>query len=52
MGSIVERKRKDGTPAFLAQISIMRKGIVYRENETFDRRPAAAAWLKKREAEP
>ena len=51
MGSIVERKRKDGTPAFLAQISIMRKGVVHRENETFDRRPAAAAWLKKREAE-
>ena len=52
MGTIVERRRKDKTVAYLAKISIMRKGtIVYRENKTFDRRPAANAWLTKREAE-
>lgn len=52
MGTIVERKRKNGTVAYLAKISFMRKGtIVYRENKTFDRRPAANAWIAKREAE-
>lgn len=52
MGTIVERKRKDGTAAYMAQIMVMRdRKIVYRENRTFDRRPAATAWLKKREAE-
>ena len=52
MGSIIERKRKDGTVAYMAQIMIMRdRKIVFRENRTFERRPAANAWLKKREAE-
>lgn len=52
MGSIVERKRKDGTVAYMAQIMIMRdRKILFRENRTFERRPAATAWLKKREAE-
>lgn len=52
MGSILERKRKDGTVAYMAQIMIMRdRKIVFRENRTFERRPAATAWLKKREAE-
>jgi hypothetical protein len=36
----------------LAQISINRDGkIAHREAQTFDRRPAAAAWIKKREKE-
>lgn len=52
MGTIVTRQRKDGTTAFLAKISINRDGeIAHRENKTFDRRPAAAAWIAKREAE-
>lgn len=52
MGTIVERRRKNGTSAFLAKISIMREGqIVLRENKTFDRRQAAAAWIARREAE-
>ncbi|WP_421930011.1 site-specific integrase [Nitratireductor rhodophyticola] len=52
MGTIVTRQRKDGTKAFLAKISIMREGkIVHRENKTFDRRPAAAGWISKREEE-
>jgi integrase len=52
MGSIRERKRKDGSTAFFAEIVIMRNlKIVHREVRTFDRRQAASAWLKKREAE-
>ena len=51
MGAIIERKRKNGSTAFLAQAAVMRAGKVARENKTFDRRPAANAWLKKREAE-
>ncbi|QND53432.1 site-specific integrase [Phyllobacterium sp. 628] len=50
MGTIVERKRKNGTLAYMAKISIMREGVIaHRENKTFDRRPAAAAWIAKRE---
>lgn len=52
MGTIIERKRKVGTVAYMAQIMIMRdRKIVFRENRTFGRRPADSAWLKKREAE-
>ncbi|ODN69900.1 site-specific integrase [Methylobrevis pamukkalensis] len=52
MGTIIERPRKKGPPAYLAQISLMRDGrIVHRESRTFDRRPAAAAWMRKREKE-
>ena len=52
MGTIVERRRRDGTAAYLAQISLTRKGQPrYTENQTFDRRPAATAWLKRREYE-
>ena len=52
MGSISERKRRDGSKAYTAQIRIMRDGAtVHNEAQTFDRRPAASAWLKKRETE-
>ncbi len=52
MGTIIERKRKDGSVAYLAQILLMRdRKIVHRESQTFDRRPAARGWIKKREAE-
>jgi integrase len=51
MGTIVERPRKDGTVAYMAQIAVMREGRSHRESQTFDRRPAAAAWIKKREKE-
>jgi len=52
MGTIIERKRKDGSIAYHAQILIMRdRKIVHRESRTFDRRPAATVWIKKREAE-
>lgn len=52
MGAITERTKKDGRSSYLAQIKIVRKGvIVHRENRTFERRQAAAAWLEKREKE-
>lgn len=50
MGSIIKRKRKDGSVAWLAQIAIRRDGkTVLRENRTFGRRSVAAAWIEKRE---
>jgi integrase len=52
MGTIIERTRKDGTPAYLAQILLKRKGlIIHRESQTFDRKQAAKAWLARRETE-
>ncbi|MCR6673213.1 site-specific integrase [Devosia ginsengisoli] len=52
MGSITERQRASGTPSFLAQIMIKRGGkVIHRESLTFERRPAAAAWIRQREAE-
>lgn len=51
MGTIIERRRKDGSSSFLAQISVQREGITVRENRTFERRPAAINWLKRREEE-
>lgn len=52
MGTITKRPRKDGSAAYMAQISITRDGkAILRENRTFDRRAAAAAWIKLREAE-
>jgi integrase len=52
MGTIIPRKRKDGSTAYRAQI-IRKKGrkIVFRESETFDRKQAAKAWLDRRETE-
>lgn len=52
MGTISKRPRKDGTVAYMAQIVLKRDGkVILRENRTFDRRPAAAAWVKAREVE-
>ena len=52
MGTITPRKRSNGTTGYTAQIRIKRDGrLVYTEAQTFDRRPAASAWLAKREAE-
>lgn len=50
MGTIVTRARKGGDK-HTAQIRIKRNGvIVYTEAQTFDRKQAAEAWMKKREA--
>ena len=52
MGTIVSRKRKDGTLGHTAQILVKRAGaIVHREAQTFDRKQAAKAWLSRRETE-
>lgn len=52
MGTITTRKRKDGTIGYTAQIRIKRSGeMLHTESQTFDRKPAAAMWLKKRESE-
>lgn len=51
MGTILKRARQDSTTAYLAQIAIMRKGIVHREAKTFDREKIAKTWIEKREAE-
>ncbi|WP_243698440.1 hypothetical protein [Paracoccus alkanivorans] len=52
MGTIIKRRRKGGSTAWLAQISITRQGkSVWRENKTFERRSVASAWIEKREKE-
>lgn len=51
MGTITARKRKDGSVGYRARVRVMRDGVTYHETETFDRRPPAAAWIKKRERE-
>lgn len=52
MATIVERKRKDGTTAFLVQITLKSEGrIVHREAKTFKSRREAQSWGKWREAE-
>jgi hypothetical protein len=52
MGTIIERTRKDGSKAFVAQIVIKKAGaIAHREAQTFDRKQAANARIVKREAE-
>jgi hypothetical protein len=52
MGTIVERKCKDGSTSYTAQIALKKNGIfVHREAETFDRKQAAYAWLENREKE-
>ena len=52
MGTIVPRKRKDGSVGYTAQILVKRRGaIVHREAQTFDRKQAANAWLARRETE-
>ena len=52
MGSIIARKRKDGTMGHTAVIRIKKGGkVIYTETQTFDRDQAAKAWVKKRETE-
>lgn len=52
MGTILSRKRQDGSVGHTAQIRLKAGGkVVFTESKTFDRRPAADAWLRKRETE-
>lgn len=49
MATIVERKKKDGSASYLAQI--IRRGHGLKESRTFPSRKAADAWAKAREKE-
>ena len=52
MGTILSRKRKDGSVGYTALIRIKRDGkIIHSETETFERNQVARAWMKKRETE-
>jgi integrase len=52
MGSILARRRQDGTIGYTALIRIKKAGkVIHSETETFDRDQAARAWMKKRETE-
>ncbi len=52
MGTIIERKRADGTIAYLGQVRVKKAGkVIYAAAETFDRRKAAVAWMAKLEKE-
>lgn len=52
MGTITQRARKDGSIGYTAQIRLKEGGrVVFTQAQTFDRHPAAQAWLDKRERE-
>ncbi len=52
MGTIINRRRKDGSVGYTAQIRIKRDGkTVHNESETFDRKGLAQEWMRRREAE-
>jgi len=52
MGTIIARKRNDGTTGYMAQIRVKQKGaVIHTETRTFDRRQAANAWIARRETE-
>ncbi len=51
MGTITERKTKDGKTRYRAAIRINKDGFKYSESRTFSKRNLAQAWLTKREAE-
>jgi len=49
MGTITQRKNKNGEIKYTAQIRLRRGGkIVYQETKSFDRKATASAWLKRR----
>lgn len=52
MATIRARKLADGTVSYTAQIRIKRDGVqVYQESQTFARKQAAVAWVRRREAD-
>jgi integrase len=51
MGTIVTRRRRDGSNYYTAQIVIKQHGRVHREAQSFDRKQAANAWVVRREEE-
>jgi len=52
MGTIIPRKRKDGSTGYTALIRVKRGGkVIHSESETFDREQAAKVWMRRRETE-
>lgn len=52
MGTILNRRRKNGTTGYTAIIRLKRDGkVVHAETETFDRRQLAVEWMRRRETE-
>lgn len=51
MGTISERKQKDGTIRYRAEIRINKDGTKFSESKTFSSKTLAKSWLKKREIE-
>ncbi|WP_372826551.1 tyrosine-type recombinase/integrase [Polaromonas sp.] len=52
MGTILARKRQDGTTGYTVLIRIKKAGkVIFSQTETFDREAPAKSWMKKREAE-
>lgn len=50
MATIRTRKKADGSTGYLVQIRIYREKVtVYQESQTFARKQAAVAWVKRRE---
>lgn len=50
MGTIIRRKRKDGSIGYTAQVRIKKAGkVVHAETQTFDREPPAIVWMAQRE---
>jgi hypothetical protein len=52
VGTIQKRTRKDGSSSYTATVRVKRDGkVVLSLSETFARRPMAATWIKRKEAE-
>lgn len=52
MGTLTQRRNKNGETKYTAQIRLRRGGeIVYQETQSFDRKATAQAWMKRRETE-
>lgn len=52
MGSILSRRRSDGSNAYMAKIVLKRNGaVIHRETQTFDKKAEARAWMARRETE-
>lgn len=52
MGTIIARKRQDGSMAYRAGIVLKQNGrVVHKESRSFDRRTTAKAWMERREKE-
>jgi hypothetical protein len=52
MGTIVQRRRNEGSVGYMSQVRVKQKGkVIHAETKTFDRKQAASAWVARRETE-